>query len=232
MICSATKKDGTPCRGEARENGLCIAHGKKTADATVSTSSGPAKLKGLRRARNLRVGLRCITMLRPICRDGCQDGIDVPADWYNDCPHDPYVGRRQKITQVPIYSDPLPDGSVTLKEMQDRITWETWPHFVEVALNMAVNSGRGVDRGRRKGYILPEELRSPVYPNGIAPMCQFRSCRAQEGLKEYRWGTFCREIEARMVGAQEVDSEGKLVYGAREVMHEGKRIAHMEKVAV
>jgi hypothetical protein len=228
MMCVATKKDGTPCKGEARENGLCIAH-LKTA---TSQGAEPAKLKGLRRAGNLRVGLRCITMVRPICIDGCQDGVDVPLDWYLECPHDPYVGKKQSINQVPIYSEPLEDGSVTLVEMQDRISWETWPHFVEVALDIQVNSGRGVERSRRKGRILPEELRSPVYPNGIAPMCQFRGCRWQHGLKEYKWGVFCREIEARAIGAVARDSEGKLVYGAREVLHEGKRQAHLERVTV
>lgn len=229
MICSATKKDGNPCKGEARDNGLCIAHGKAKADAPAS--AGPAKLKGLRRARNLRVGLRCVTMLRPICTI-CQSGQEVAADWYKECSHDPYVGKKQTTYQEAIYSDPLPDGSVTLERMEDRFKWETWPHFVEVAVNIQINSGMGVERGRRKGYILPEELRSPAYPNGIAPMCQFRSCRWQVGLQEYRWGTFCREIEARMVGAAATDTAGNLIYGAREVMHDGKKQAHLEKVAV
>lgn len=230
MKCVATKKDGTPCKGTAREDGLCIAHLKtNNADPTPAT---PAFLKGLRRAGNLRVGLRCVTMLRPICTDGCQDGQEVPRDWFLTCPHDPYVGKKQHINQVPIYSDPLPDGSVTLERMEDRISWETWPHLVEVAVNPQVNSGQGVERGRRKGYILPEELRSPFYPNGIAPMCQFRACRWQHGLREYKWGTFCREIEARMIGASATDAAGQLIYGAREVLHEGKRRAGLERVAV
>jgi hypothetical protein len=229
MTCVATKKDGTPCKGEARENGLCIAH-LKTAGATVGAA--PAKLKGLRRARNLRVGLRCVTMLRPICRDGCQDGSEVAQDWYKDCPHDPYIGKKQKTTQVPIYSEPLEDGSVVLKEMQDRITWEAWPNFVDVTVNIQVNSGLGLERSRAKGRILPEELRSPLYPNGIAPMCEFRACRWQEGLKEYRWGTYCREVEARLVGLSATDGTGQLIYGAREVMHDGKKRAGMERVAV
>jgi hypothetical protein len=232
MICGATKKDGNPCKGEAREDGLCIAHMQKHPGAAVSTGTGPTKLKGLRRARNLRVGLRCITMLRPICREGCQDGAEVARDWYTDCPHDPYVGKKQNIEQVPIYSEPLEDGSVTLLRMEDRIKWEAWPHFVEVAVNIQVNSGQGIERGRLKGYILPEELRSPLYPQGIAPMCEFRSCRWQAGLRQYRWGTFCREIEARMVGASATDTAGNLIYGAREVMHEGKKQAHLEKVAI
>ena len=191
-----------------------------------------AKLKGVRRARNLRVGLRAVTMLRPICKDGCQDGAEVAPDWYLECEHDPYIGKREKRTQVPIYSEPLEDGSVVLERVEERVSWDAWPNFCEAMVTLAANSGMGVEKARAKGWILPEELKSPLYPNGLAPMCQFRSCQWQEGLKEYRWGTFCREIEARLVGQNAVDPQGNLIYGAKEIMHSGKRQAHLEGVAI
>ena len=239
-VCMATKKNGEPCKGKAKEEGLCTFHmprGVKkaeTGEVVVAPVAGaPAKLKGLRRARNLRVGLRAITMLRPICRDGCQDGADVAPDWYLECPHDPYIGIREKRTQVPIYSKPLEDGSRVLERMEERVTWETWPNFSEAMLTMRVNSGKGVERARRRGWILPEEVRSPAYPNGIAPMCQFRSCQWQEGLRNYKWGTFCREIEARMVGLVAVDdATGDLIYGVQEVHNMAKRQGQIERVAV
>ena len=238
MVCTATKKDGTPCKGEARENGLCIAH-IKTAEPVAQ-----AKLKGMRRARNPRIGLRGITMLRPICQNGisdpvkhpgrgtCQSGAEVAWNWYEDCPHDPYVGVRQNRFEVPIYSEPHEDGSRTIMEMEERVTWEPFPNFAEAVVDRRVNSGRGVERARRKGWILPEELRSPAYPNGIAPMCQFRSCRWQDGLVNYRNGTYCREMEARLVGSRETNEDGNLVYGALPINDMRQRDAFLQKVMV
>ena len=225
MTCTATKKDGTPCKGEARENGLCIAH-IKTAEPVA-----PAKLKGMRRAQNLRVGLRGVVMLRPACDKGCQEG-EVSPDWYLACEHDPYVGVREKRVEVPIYSEPLDDGSVIVERMEERVSWEVWPNFAEAVVDLRVNSGRGVEKARGKGWILPQELRSPAYPNGIAEMCQFRGCRWQNGLVNYRNGTYCREVEARMIGARETDASGNMVYGAMPIGDDRKRTAFLQKVAV
>jgi hypothetical protein len=228
MKCVATKKDGSPCKGEARQDGLCIAHLK-----TAPPESGPmTKLKGLRRARNIRVGVRAVTMVRPIC-DECQDGENVPHDWYKDCEHDPYVGQRPKTREVPIYSEPLEDGSVVLERMEERITWETWPHLVDVILDPRVDSGNRIAKMQRRGWLLPEEVRSPVYPNGIAPMCQFNRCRWQEGLREYSGvGTFCREDEARIVAHNKTDAEGNRLYPALEVWRQGKRQSQLQAVGL
>lgn len=199
----------------------------------AKAANAPAKLKGLRRARNLRVGLRAITMLRAICDQGCQDGDDVPHDWYLECPHDPYIGVREKRVQVPIYSDEQEDGSRVLERMEERVTWEPWPNFVDVIHDLRVNSGNSVERGRRRGWILPEELRNELYPNGIAPMCQFKGCRWQDGLKKYRYGTFCREMEARLVTSKECDpATGNLIHGAMEVHQEGKRMKMLQELSI
>ena len=224
--CIATTKAGTPCKGTSVRDGLCMAH------LESAPQGNPTKLKGLRRARNLRFGLRAVKMLRPICRDGCQDGAEVAWDWHLSCPHDPYVGKREKRTQVPIYSEPHEDGSVSLEGMDERISWEPYPNFSEVTVSTRVNSGTGVNKARRKGFILPEELRSPLYPTGIAPMCQFKGCYWHEGLREYRYGTFCRELEARLVGFDEHDAEGNPLYGAMEVHHEAKRQKQLDAVVV
>ena len=229
-LCVATKKNGEPCKAAAKRDGLCIGHMNMT--ETDNPALRPARLKGARRARNLRMGHRSVKMLRPICRDGCQDGAEVPWDWYASCPHDPYVGKREKRTQVPLYSEPHEDGSVTIQGMEERASWEPFPNFAEITVSTRVNSGQGVEKARRKGFILPEELRSPLYPRGLAPMCQFRGCQWQEGLREYRYGTFCRELEARLVAFDESDSQGDPLYGAMEVMREGKRQAQLDAVTV
>ena len=199
---------------------------------TVEPALKPAKLKNVRRATNTRNGIRNVKMLRPICRDGCQDGAEVPRDWYDSCEHDPYVGKREKRTQVPLYSEPHEDGSVTIQGMEERASWEPFPNFAEITVSTRVNSGLGVDKARRKGFILPEELRSPIFPHGIAPMCQFKGCYWQEGLRDYRFGTFCREIEARVIGFDESDSDGNPLFGALEVWNEGKRQKQLDAVTI
>jgi hypothetical protein len=226
MNCQAAKKDGTPCQGTAKDNGYCMAHHDQG-----STSAGPpAKLKGLRRARNLRVGLRGITMLRPQCKD-CK-GPDAPVDWYLYCPHDPYIGVREKRVEVPLYSDIQSDGARIVEGMEERVTWEVWPNFAEAVVDMRVNSGNGVEKARRKGWIMLDEVRSEAFPNGIAPMCQFRSCRWQEGLVTYKNGVYCREYEARMVGSRDTDGNGNLLYGAMPIDDNRKREKFLQQVAV
>ncbi len=230
MVCVAVKKDGTPCKAQAKRDGLCIGHmNQTTAD---NPALRPAKLKDVRRARNLRNGHRRVKMLRPICDEGCQAGAEVAWDWYTSCPHDPYVGKRQKITQVPVYSEPHEDGSVTIQGVEDHVSWSPYPHFAEVSVSTRVNSGQGVERARRKGWIAPEELRSPLYPRGIAPMCEFKGCQWQEGLVTYRFGVFCREMEAKLVGFDEHDSQGNPLFGALEVMHQAKRQKQLDAVTV
>ena len=197
---------------------------------TATKTTEPAKIPGVKRKQNPKIGLRSITMLRPICKECTANGI-TPG-WWETCPHDPYVGQRQKTTKVPIYSEPLEDGTVTLERVEDRISWEVRPHLVDAAVAMQVNSGQGVERARRKGRILPTELRTTAYPNGIAPFCEFAGCRNQEGLRLYRWGTFCSELEARLVGQTTTDSTGNLIYGARETLNEGKRRRQLDAVPV
>lgn len=192
----------------------------------------PAFLKNIKRTRAPRFGQRTIKMLRADC-DECQTA-DAPRDWMKSCTHDPYVSVREKRTQVPIYSEPHEDGTVTVEGVEERVAFEPWPNFVQVTLSNNINSGEGVERGRNKGYIMPEELRSPAFPHGIAAMCQFRNCFWQHDLKEYRDGTFCRADEARIVSQffTNRDKTGSMRYGAVEVMHPAKMADHAARVAI
>jgi hypothetical protein len=61
---------------------------------------------------------------------------------------------------------------------------------------------------RTRGYIFPHDLRTPAYPYGIADPCEFRDCFHQEDVKDYRWGRFCRVLEAQLVGHDHRMSEG------------------------
>jgi len=189
--------------------------------------AGPVKLKGLRRSRNLRHGQRGIAMLRPIC-DTCQAGSNVASDWYLSCTHDPYVGVRMETRSVPVYAE-ADDGSgeMIVERMEERVRQYPWPNFTDITVSTRVNSGQGVNKARRKGFILVTELVSEAYPNGIAPMCEYRDCQWQEDLKQYRWGTFCREMEARMVGIDEeaLDDSLEIGYNAQSTARRNRQIA-------
>lgn len=162
-------------------------------------ASAPAILDGLRRA-NIRVTVvqRTIKLLRPICAT-CQRGANVAPDWFKRCEHNPYISIRKESTKVPLYED-LPDGRKKLVGQDEIHSWHEQPNWVQVPLSPRISSGLAVERKMRAGFILPEDLRTPEYPNGIKNPCEFRDCFAQKGLKGYRWGTFCRLREAQLVG--------------------------------
>ncbi len=246
MQCSASKTNGQRCKGKAADGGpLCKYHAGTSKQpltepvviveeaAAPSAIGEPAILEGMRRTPNLSVGIKGVTMLRPICH-ACQRAENVQRDWYASCDHEPYVQQVEKRTPVPIYSEPRADGSVVVEKMEEQVTWTPHPNVVDVIQEMVANSGMGVEKARAKGYILPTELVSPLYPHGIAAFCEFRGCRSQTDLKRYKFGTFCREVEARLVGMRSTDANGNLVYGAREVgtMNPGKTRAQLEKVDI
>lgn len=239
-VCKGTKTNGDACKGRAQGGtGYCHFHADLAEQATVavaevsvkeapqrpSSKGQPAKLKGLRRQRNVRVGQRGLKMLRAQC-DICQDGPNVPNLWMEDCPHDPYVGVRERHWDEPEYVD-KGNGVNEIIGTKEKVEFVAWPNFVDITLASYFNSNRNLQIARAKGFILPEELRSPAFPNGIAPLCQFRDCYWQDDLKTYRWGTFCREEEAKLVGI----AEGALG-DSFEIAHEDKRNAQLARVAV
>ena len=165
-----------------------------------ATEAGPAILPDMRPGpiRPSVVG-RYIKMLRPICAT-CQRGPGVPEDWWKRCAHNPYISVAYQVETVRRYED-LPDGRRRLVGTETIETPYERPNWVQVPAFPRVGSGLLVQKKRRRyGFIFPEELRSPEYPNGIANPCEFRDCWVQEGVKEYQWGRYCRLIEAQLVG--------------------------------
>ena len=174
-----------------------------------------------------------LAMLRPICNI-CQGGDNVPRDWYLACDHDPYVTLVEISRKVPRYEDvPGEDGEPTgtrrVVGTDTLVDYEPRPNLTDVTLSTRVNSGKGVEMARRKGFILPEELVSPSFPGGIAPMCQFRGCTWQKDLRTYKWGTFCREDEARLVGT---DEKGMTLEIGFDSNSSEKRRTQLDSVAV
>lgn len=237
MDCVATKKDGTRCKAKAKDaNGFCIFHMPKTLveDSPVEVvgvviEGKPVFLQGMPRSRNPRFGQRRVKMLRAICREGCDA---LSADWWTSCNHDPYVGVGERRLKTPVYSEPREDGSVVVEGMEETVSWVPRPNWIEVTVSMKVNSGRGVERQRLRGAILPEELRSPAFPFGIARMCEFRGCYWQHGLMDTRYGVFCKEIEAKRVAQDQSDGDGNPLYGATEILHGARMREQLDRIVI
>lgn len=157
-----------------------------------------AKLKGLHRASGTEIplGHRAVTMLRPICKVCAPNTAVAPPRWYDACPHQPYVGERGETTTVNTYENDDEGGRV-VTGAETKTVLRPWPNLVKIPLIQRISSGRGPEYKRVfDGFIAPEELRCEAYPEGIAPMCEFRECFWQEDLKEYSTGRFCQEAEA------------------------------------
>lgn len=168
----------------------------------------PASYKG-RRATRMQPAPREIKMLRPICAS-CQRGDNVPRDWFTDCTHDPYVSVVEIPEVTNVYEDVEVDGE-TRKQLtgtKTLVRYEPRPNWGSATDYKGVNSGRGVQKALRKGWIFPEDLTSPAWPNGIKPRCMFRECMAED-IKQYRNGSFCREIEAKLVAVAEKGAGNK-----------------------
>ncbi len=174
---------------------------EETGKETTKAKKGkPALLPDMPRAgiRPSQVGRR-VKMLRPICAT-CQRGKDTPEDWWRTCTHNPYVTIAQKTSKVPVYED-LEGGRKKLVGTDTIVEWFEQPNWVQVSATPRINHGVEVSLKRaRYGFILPEEVRSPEFPDGIANCCEYRDCRIQTNLKTYRWGRFCRLLEAQLVG--------------------------------
>ena len=163
--------------------------------------SPPAKLKGLHRAAGTQipVGHRSVKMLRPTCAECAPNTSVAPAQWWLQCPHQPYVGEKGEVVVEQTYEDD-PDGGRVIASTQSKTVLRPWPNFVGIPLVQRISSGRGPEyKAVLNGFILPEDLRCDAYPNGIAPMCEFRECYWQEDLKDYSTGRFCQEAEAVVV---------------------------------
>lgn len=171
----------------------------------VETVGEPASWPG-RRANRLRPSSREIKMLRQTCQT-CADRVGgkkyLPPAWQESCEHDPYVTIVMRPEQRTVYEDVLgedgePTGVKRVTGVEEILIPTPTPNWVSITHAGGVNKGRGVDRALRRGYIYPQQLKSPIWPTGIKRRCQFRECMAED-LKRYANGWFCRPEEAALV---------------------------------
>lgn len=156
------------------------------------------------------VGQRTLKMIAARC-SVCQAEKNAPRDWWKRCTHDKYVTAQERPTTRPKYSDELdgegqPTGRKILTGTETVVEWVPMPNWKEVALTPRINQGRGYQRNRGKGSIMPEELITEQWPSGGKPVCQYRGCFNTENLQEYSSGVFCSKVEAQLVW---FDQEGK-----------------------
>ncbi len=173
-------------------------------------ANGGESWKG-RRATRITLAGREIKMLRAICQT-CEDDVGgvkyLPRGWWTNCTHDPYISYTEKAEVVPTYES-LPDGARRLAGTETIMHPVARPNWASISQNAGINSGKGPDQALRDGFIFPQQLRSPLFPEGIKRRCQFRDCFAED-VKEYPGvGWFCRDEEAAMVYAS--DSEETMI---------------------
>jgi hypothetical protein len=169
-----------------------------------------ALLKGLRPqsgAQN-QYGHREIKMLRPICGICAPSDMNAAPRWWETCNHEAYVGQRAETLTIPVYEDSLddagqPTGERIITGENSTTTARPFPNLVAVSRTPRLDSGLGVEKGRRRGFILPEELECAAYPNGIEPFCQYAQCFSQE-LSKFRNGDYCSEDHAARAYDDEV----------------------------
>lgn len=186
------------------------------------------KLGARSRRGGLTTALRDVKMLTPSCPsnpdtgfEGCQDRLDVAYEWWKDCPHDPYYTDIVRVERTPVFQNEE-DGSRTVIDYTERHIPERKPNLSQVALSIRQNSGRGIEKARRHGWILPEE--HPSDP--LAPFCQFSGCWSQDlTVKTPIYGDYCTELQAKAVA---MDQNGKTV----EVLDGGKRADQLRNTSL
>ena len=196
-----------------------------------ATAEGGVPWKG-RKATRVQPSSREIKMLRPVCRT-CEDDVGgakfLPTGWWNDCTHDPYIAHAEVSREVPVYE--TDDEGVTRVIRTDTVVEiRSTPNWTSVTQAKGFNSGKGPQIALLKGFIYPQQLRSPEFPKGISRRCQFRECYEGEGLKKYNSGWFCREMEAKMVRVS--DLEQPLRIGQFSEKAEMLRQEQLERVKV
>ena len=192
---------------------------------------GGAPWKG-RKATRMAQSSREIKMLRPICST-CEDAVGgakfLPSGWWNDCEHDPYISYVEVPQQVPVYED-TDDGAKKLIRTETIVSTVGRPNWTSVTQAKGFNSGKGPEMALRKGFIYPQQLRSPLFPEGISRRCQFRECYEGEGLKKYNSGWFCRELEAKLVRSS--DTSKVMEVGVFSADSDAKREQQLEEIKV
>lgn len=192
-------------------------------------SEGGASWPGRGATRMMAHG-REIKMLRPACKT-CEDNFGgtkfVPRGWQNDCPHDPFVSYSERPVQSPKYETD-DDGVKRLVGTETVMQQIATPNWVSISQDAGINAGRGPQRALQRGYIFPQQLRSPLWPEGIKRRCNFREC-FKEDLRYYQGvGWFCSPEEAALVMAS--DEEETMVtapFGRKAEKRQKKQMADL-----
>jgi len=189
-----------------------------------------------KQAVRLKPCSRELKMLRPICatcEDAAGGAVYLEPGWYLTCEHDPYVSVAERKTERPVYEDEIEDDKPTGRK---RITgtetiseFVPTPNWVSVTHASGMNKGKGIDRALRRGFIYPQQLRSPAYPEGIKMRCMFRECY-REDIQQFKNGWFCREVEAKLVKVS--DSEETWEVGQFSVRSDKIQAAILDKQLV
>jgi len=195
-------------------------------------TTAKAEKPELKQLRESRIGVkeamsyRRLVMVRPICplddnetrrrvvngevvevpnpnytgEPNCQRTFAGAVGWWDYCTeqgHDPYFTTK-RVTLEEEQEEEQPDGTVLItgtsrKKMKIRAL-----NTVSVAAHTRVNSGQGPAIAHQvKGYRTLPEM-------GYAPVCDYRNCEMKV-QKATRYGNFCSDRHARLVGA---DVEG------------------------
>lgn len=179
----------------------------------------PGSWKG-HRASRMQPCSREIKMLRPVCRT-CEEAAGgkkyLPPLWFEECEHDPYISYAEKMVPQPVMEpvDPKnPNGPQRIVRVEQIVTIDPKPNWTSTTIGGGVNKGRGLHKALWKGFIYPQQLRSPLFPSGIKRRCQFRDCLAED-VKRYSNGWFCREIEAKLVKLSDSEETFQVNFDAR-----------------
>lgn len=184
------------------------------------------KLGARSRRGGLTTALREVKMMYPSCPsnpdtgfEGCEDRMDIPRDWWNHCEHDPYYTDTMRVERKAV-TEVDEDGVQTVTGYTEKFIPERKPNLTQVGLSIRQNSAKGIDKARRRGWILPEE--HPSDP--LAPFCQFRDCWSQDlNVRSPIYGDYCMELQAKAIA---MDQNGKTV----EVLAESKRAEQLRNV--
>ena len=177
---------------------------KSSAPEAEAPNNAPAVLKGMHVASGSDLdasrAIRMVKLCDPRCDVCAPDQWVAPHNWWRDCPHDPYTHFELR-DEVKTEYRTLENGERIVASKEVTQIERPWPNFRQVPATsrhggLLVETGHIAKRKFQQfGWIPPEDIRSPAFPNGLAPFCQFRECFSQD-IKRYVSGWFCQELEA------------------------------------
>ena len=197
----------------------------------VKPQSGPLKALDWEKTglHNKFFNHRAPKMMKPVCTE--HQGTTSRFGWWDQCIAD---GHQPYFDQTPVPVETLllkcecgaevPEGELMHCEGKDlevvgkkeRLKMQVKPRSIEVMVDKAMNSGRGIERARRKGCKDPQEL-------GFAPICEMSRCWEPNPRIQTAWGSYCTQDHAALVYKN-------LVGEATELLHEGKRRDQLQSV--